>query len=120
MWEAKMALAAAVAALGFIACQPETAGAPVARAAALDAPVVQVDLADLESRELVPKEADDGCGARKLAGIIDRPSDLPGLPEASSTVRFLNPDSMATMDFRPDRLNIEVNAEGRIWKLRCG
>jgi hypothetical protein len=124
-----------VAALGFIACQPQApsdgAAAPAAAAgpvesapAATSAPVsarmAGPDLASLEMRGLVPKEADDTCGARALANIVDRPADMPGLPEASAAVRYLNPDSMATMDFRPDRLNIDVNAEGRIWKLRCG
>jgi hypothetical protein len=129
MWEAKVALVAALAALGIIACQPSPgSGAPAPTGATSDAvqpaaaPLAGSgpDLADLEARELLPKAADDSCGARALANIINRPADMPGLPEASAKIRYLNPDSMATMDFSPDRLNVDVNAEGRIWRLRCG
>lgn len=34
--------------------------------------------------------------------------------------RALGPDDMATMDFRPDRLNIDLDASGRITGFRCG
>lgn len=34
--------------------------------------------------------------------------------------RALGPDDMATMDFRPDRLNIDLDADGRITGFRCG
>ena len=33
--------------------------------------------------------------------------------------RALGPDDMATMDFRPDRLNIEYGVNGRITKVSC-
>lgn len=34
--------------------------------------------------------------------------------------RALGPDDMATMDFRPDRLNIDLDASGKITGFRCG
>ena len=34
--------------------------------------------------------------------------------------RILKPDSMATMDFNPDRLNINVDDEGNIITQECG
>lgn len=34
--------------------------------------------------------------------------------------RALGPEDMATMDFRPDRLNIDLDASGRITGFRCG
>jgi len=34
--------------------------------------------------------------------------------------RALGPTDMATMDFRPDRLNIDLDAEGKITGFRCG
>jgi len=36
------------------------------------------------------------------------------------TVRLIGPDQAVTMDFRPDRLNIETDAGGVILKVRCG
>ncbi|UYG00462.1 I78 family peptidase inhibitor [Halomonas sp. GD1P12] len=35
-------------------------------------------------------------------------------------VRVLPPNSVATMDYREDRLNIELDEAGRITALRCG
>ncbi|WP_447555257.1 I78 family peptidase inhibitor [Vreelandella sp. EE22] len=35
-------------------------------------------------------------------------------------VRVLTPDSMATMEYREDRLNIELDERGRISAFRCG
>ena len=34
--------------------------------------------------------------------------------------RILKPESMATMDFRPDRLNINIDDEGTIITQECG
>ncbi|MGO3127226.1 MAG: I78 family peptidase inhibitor [Luteimonas sp.] len=34
--------------------------------------------------------------------------------------RALGPTDMATMDFRPDRLNIDLDASGKITGFRCG
>lgn len=34
--------------------------------------------------------------------------------------RALGPTDMATMDFRPDRLNIDLDADGKITGFRCG
>lgn len=34
--------------------------------------------------------------------------------------RALGPTDMATMDFRPDRLNIDLDANGKITGFRCG
>ena len=34
--------------------------------------------------------------------------------------RALGPTDMATLDFRPDRLNIDLDADGKITGFRCG
>lgn len=38
----------------------------------------------------------------------------------SRDARVLRPGDMATMDFRPDRVNIDVNERGAITGIRCG
>ncbi len=38
----------------------------------------------------------------------------------AKTFRALGPTDMATMDFREDRLNIDLDANGRITAFRCG
>ena len=35
-------------------------------------------------------------------------------------VRVIRPDQSVTMDFRPDRLNIESDDAGTVLKVRCG
>jgi hypothetical protein len=35
-------------------------------------------------------------------------------------VRVLKPDQRVTMEFDGERLNLEVDAEGRITSVRCG
>jgi hypothetical protein len=38
----------------------------------------------------------------------------------AGTVRILPPDSIATMDYNPARLNIETDASGIITRVSCG
>ncbi len=38
----------------------------------------------------------------------------------SATARVLRPGDMATMDYRPDRLNVRLDEFGRVDELRCG
>ena len=64
------------------------------------------------------------CGADQLGGYIGRKAsdDVIAAITASrgdKPVRVLQPDSMVTMDYRPDRLNIDVDAKGIITGLRC-
>ena len=35
-------------------------------------------------------------------------------------IRYIAPGDMVTMDFRPDRLNVETGEDGRIKLFRCG
>lgn len=38
----------------------------------------------------------------------------------ATTIRALPPGAAATMDFREDRVNLDLDAEGRIVAVRCG
>lgn len=71
-----------------------------------------------------PPAAEDACGAGKVARFLGKaltPSieaeiaaDTPG------SQRVIRPGDAVTMDFRADRLNIDLDAAGKIAKLRCG
>lgn len=66
--------------------------------------------------------AGDTCGAGRHQALIgqDRAAiDAAGL-EPGPKLRILGPDDMATMDHRPDRLNIDLDADGQVTGLRCG
>lgn len=55
-------------------------------------------------------------GREPTAEIIERAR----IDSGSATVRVIQPDMAVTMDYREDRLNIDVNARGAITGLRCG
>jgi hypothetical protein len=62
----------------------------------------------------------DACGASAFAGLVGSSvGDLQAasLPENSRTIF---PGMGVTMDFRPDRLNVEVDGNDRIARVYCG
>ena len=72
-----------------------------------------------------PKPAADECGAGKLGSYLNQPAASDTLGKIRQTIghdriRAINPGDAVTMDFRPDRLNIEIGEDGRIKRLRCG
>lgn len=67
----------------------------------------------------------DTCGARSVQDRVGRDFDeaLRTAIEAESgaaTVRVLRPGDAATMDHRPDRLNIRLDDDDRIEQITCG
>ncbi len=69
--------------------------------------------------------AGDKCGASRLGRFVGRLlSDEVRLEIADAAgherIRFLSPTSAATMDLRPDRLNILTDADNCIVEIRCG
>lgn len=64
----------------------------------------------------------DACGSAAHQDLIGQPVqalEAAGLV-AGPDVRVLGPTSMATMDHRPDRLNIKHDAGGTITEVDCG
>ena len=53
------------------------------------------------------------------AALIGKPVTDAGVPAEGPNVRPLRPDTQMTLDFRPDRLNIEIDANGVITGFRC-
>lgn len=64
---------------------------------------------------------DDPCGAGQLAALIGAPvpEALEDLP-VPGPVRVIRPGQRITMDHIPQRLNIELDADGIVTGLRCG
>lgn len=67
----------------------------------------------------------DTCGARSVQDRVGRQYDeslRASIEEESgaAVVRVLRPGDMATMDHRPDRLNIRLDDSDRIDHIGCG
>jgi hypothetical protein len=60
------------------------------------------------ARSLVGREATGALGAEALR--------LSG----ARSIRWIPPGAMVTMDYREDRLNIELDGRNRVTRLRCG
>lgn len=60
------------------------------------------------------------CGAELHEDLVGREWSDTLLPERDGPVRVLRPRSVATMDHRPERLNIHLDDADRVSQLRCG
>jgi hypothetical protein len=66
------------------------------------------------------QEREDACGAAGLQGLVGQTAAIVELLEfPDQTIRILGPDSVATTDYRPERLNIMIE-EGVIDRIGCG
>ena len=61
----------------------------------------------------------DACGATRFIGQIGTPADQVDRASLPADARVLTPDMMVTADFRGDRLNIIVGADGKVGSMRC-
>lgn len=68
----------------------------------------------------VPVPVTDSCGATALQPLIGQPVTV--LPDAGvwSSIRVIRPGQAVTMDFSATRLNVEVDAAGRMIRIFCG
>lgn len=111
----KNAAIALLAGLGLMACSPSepnpapTPG-PEAAAPVTPEPAQPVDPANPPS---------DECGATQYAALIGKPVTEPGVPAEGPNVRYIRPNTQVTMDFRADRLNIDIDAADVITGFRC-
>ena len=65
------------------------------------------------------------CSGEAAASLIGQPATSALAAKALSvtgarTIRWTRPGQPVTMDYRPDRLNIELDAENRMQRFRCG
>jgi hypothetical protein len=60
------------------------------------------------------------CGAEALQPLLGQPLARFTAPPAAKAVRVIGPDTAVTMDFRPDRLNVEHDAQRVITRIYCG
>lgn len=110
-----LALAAGAA---LMACTPATEPTPVAPVPGAAAPATATP--DPQPPAVDPANPPpDACGAAQYAGLVGKPITEPGVPAEGPDVRHIRPDTQVTMDFRADRLNIDIDANDVITGFRC-
>lgn len=82
--------------------------------------------ADAETIAGAADEAAAGCqSAADALGVwtgksYDEAKDDIEAGEGVATIRVIRPDQAVTQDFRPDRLNVELDAEDKVTRIFCG
>lgn len=71
-----------------------------------------------------PPPADDKCNSRLVANLVGQPWNDSMLAQVKlaighDTIRVVRPGQPVTMDFREDRLNIDIGEDGKVAALRC-
>ena len=77
----------------------------------------------LEERPTEPPVMPDAtCGAEYMQDRIGKEAALFDFSETNldRPVRVIPPNSAVTMDYRADRLNVDLDAQGNITRIWCG
>ena len=64
--------------------------------------------------------ASDTCGSTTRQTLVGVPAAQINESSLPPGTRILHPNTATTMDFRAERLNIRVNAEGIVESVSCG
>jgi hypothetical protein len=64
--------------------------------------------------------AADECGAGAMQDMVGEPAEILALIDLPSPVRIIHPGDAVTRDYRLERLNFHIDAEGRIERIDCG
>lgn len=77
--------------------------------------------------ETYPVRGDSGhvCNVGKAKTLVGRRRSARVEAEAllltgAASLRWIAPNTMVTMDYRPDRLNLHLDRRGRILRINCG
>ena len=114
----KNASLALFAGFALMACAPSTETTPAAPASGptAEAPALPEPAPPAAAPTDTPADA---CGAAQYADFVGKPITEPGLPAEGPSVRYIRPGTQVTMDFRADRLNIDIDDKDIIVGFRC-
>lgn len=62
---------------------------------------------------------ENACGALELQGLVGQSARVLETMRFGTEVRIIRPGTAVTMDFRAERLNIEIDAVERITRVYC-
>ncbi len=66
-----------------------------------------------------PQPDPDSCHSAQFQGLVGQPRAVLDQLRLPLGTRVIGPNDPVTMDFRPDRLNFEIGANGLIAKIGC-
>ena len=86
---------------------------------------VPLGLAACSYERPAPVEPIRECNADRVQTLVGRDATPPTVKQAQDqanarTVRVIKPGMAVTMDYRMDRLNVELDQANKITALRCG
>lgn len=68
----------------------------------------------------LPADPDpDACGASSYQGLVGQSERVLASMMLPAGTRVIGPGDAVTMDFRHDRLNVEIGESGRIERIAC-
>ncbi|RKF16318.1 hypothetical protein D6850_01810 [Roseovarius spongiae] len=76
--------------------------------------------------ESAPRDANltnpgpDACGASAYADTVGTPRADHDFTDGDRPLRIIPPDSAVTMDYRADRLNVDIDEDGIVTRVWCG
>jgi len=70
--------------------------------------------------DIAPLPPEGSCGAPELQGLVGQPALVLETMRFATTVRVIYPGMAVTMDYQPQRLNIEVDEDKTISRVSCG
>jgi len=62
----------------------------------------------------------ENCGAAGLQYLLGQPASVLDSLTLAPATRIIHPGMAVTMDYSPDRLNIEIDTNARIIRISCG
>lgn len=62
----------------------------------------------------------DSCGASRYQSLVGQPAIVADLMAETGMARVLRPDTMSTMIYLPERMNISVDEQDIITRVSCG
>ena len=65
-------------------------------------------------------KAPNECGAQGYQNLIGQSADIFASMTFSAPMRIIKPGMAVTMDYSPNRLNAELDAQNRIVRIYCG
>lgn len=68
----------------------------------------------------IPTGLDDTCGAIRYAGIIGSDAFVLNRGFRPGEIRIIKPGTVASQDYAPERLGLEIGTDNKIRRVICG